>query len=371
MIRQRQATAPEPAVKSTNPKHTRAVVRTFPRIMVLSTPLTSFCTNSGTSPAATHFERARIALRAISWGTAAFALFATSAGPRDGRRSQAEADQAVAQALAPAKPPALDGSNRAAHSPRCFLAGVSLEVTEDDWNAVAVRKPVDLLVEHSFELGRGPVLSRKQMRRHPGNSQLVSPAPGRIRPGTRRRAKSHLMQPRAQGISNPEGAGLLDQDQESRLKSILGVMRVRELGTADAQHHRTMSLHQGLERQFGDLTPAVREPLEQLPVSELADGSDVEERVQLPLDGSFLRGLHRFSPVRFAASVAVSNVTTRQAGCNFLDGGGFIYLPSFSFGHIGAEIRQVPTSQRSQLRDNGLLLPSFAHIRQVASTSDV
>ena len=90
------------------------------------------------------------------------------------------------------------------------------------------------------------------------------------------------MEPGAQGIPNPQAAGLLDQDQERGLEGILCVVRVDERGAADAQNHRPVALHQGLESQFGDLAPARREPLQQLSVRKLPDRPEIEERVELP-----------------------------------------------------------------------------------------
>ena len=110
------------------------------------------------------------------------------------------------------------------------------------------------------------------------------------------------MEPRSQRIANPEVAGLLDQDQECGLKCVLGIMWVDELCSADAQNHRAVALDQRLESQFRDFEAAGRKPLQQLPVRKVSDCPDVEERAQLPSDGSILPGLHRSDPPRLFAS---------------------------------------------------------------------
>ena len=55
------ATAPSPAVKNTTAKNATAVIRNFPMIMALDTPLTSTRTDAETSPAVIQRDRAIIA----------------------------------------------------------------------------------------------------------------------------------------------------------------------------------------------------------------------------------------------------------------------------------------------------------------------
>ncbi len=53
-----------------------------------------------------------------------------------------------------------------------------------------------------------------------GGRLLGPPPPYGSRPGTRGRAQGNLVKPGAERIANPEPARFLDQDEESRLKSI-------------------------------------------------------------------------------------------------------------------------------------------------------
>ncbi len=133
-------------------------------------------------------------------------------------------------------------------------------------------------MEHTLQLGAGSVFVQHHVRRVLRRAIFVPPSPGGIRPCTGRRAKGHLMQPRAQRIPDPQAAGLLDQNQERGLKRILGVVRVCKLRPTNAQHHCPVPLDQRLESQLGDFAPIGREPFEQLPVRQLPDRSDIEER---------------------------------------------------------------------------------------------
>jgi hypothetical protein len=63
------------------------------------------------------------------------------------------------------------------------------------------------------------------------------------------------------------------------LKCVLGVVLVTEYRAADAEHHRSVSLYQSLERRFAGLTVCCHEPLEQLLVGYVPDHSFIEERV--------------------------------------------------------------------------------------------
>ena len=151
-------------------------------------------------------------------------------------------------------------------------------------------------MEDFLDFGADPVLLLIDARRHLRHASFVPPPPGSRCAGTRCRANGHLMEPWAQGIPNPETAGFLNQNQECRLERVLPVVGVDKLGAADAQDHRAVALDQGLESQLSGLAPAGRKPREQLPVRELPDCPHVEERTQLPQDGSILPCLHGSGP---------------------------------------------------------------------------
>jgi hypothetical protein len=92
------------------------------------------------------------------------------------------------------------------------------------------------------------------------------------------------VEPTGHGGSASDRSGPARQDQEGRLKGILGVVWVAEDRAADAEHHRTVSLQQSLERQFAGLTVCGHEPLEELLVGDVADHAFMEERAGVPPD---------------------------------------------------------------------------------------
>ena len=77
-----------------------------------------------------------------------------------------------------------------------------------------------------------------------------------------------LVQPAPQGVSSPDRAALLDQDQEGRLEGVLGIVRVAQDPPADAQDHRPVPPHQRLE---GPGVALGEETLEELRVGEPRD----------------------------------------------------------------------------------------------------
>ena len=57
-----------------------------------------------------------------------------------------------------------------------------------------------------------------------------------------------------------------------------------------------MPLHQGGERLFGRIAPLGREPLEELPISQLADRPGREQCAKLPHDAAILSYGHGLPP---------------------------------------------------------------------------
>ena len=204
--------------------------------------------------------------------------------PRHGERAQlrgdAAAEQAVAEASAAPRQPALDRADRPAQVPRGLLVGAALEVAEDDRRAVTFGEPVDLLVQQPLQLdvaARGGSPARRHRR-----APLEATVAGGRRPGARRGPVGDLVQPGAERIPHPEPARPLHQDQERGLEGVLGVVRVSQHAPADPQDHRPVPLHQDREGQLGGLAPVGGEPLQELAVGQLADRADVEERPELP-----------------------------------------------------------------------------------------
>ncbi len=114
------------------------------------------------------------------------------------------------------------------------------------------------------------------------------------------------MQPGAERISHPERAGLLDEYEEGRLEGVVCVVDIRKPGAADAHHHRTVTLHERREGQFGSLAVPGREPLQQLPVREFAKRPQVEERVEFAEDCSITPVPHRSDPRPGLASLLIA-----------------------------------------------------------------
>ena len=66
----------------------------------------------------------------------------------------------------------------------------------------------------------------------------------RIRPGRGRGEMGHPMEPGPQRVADPERAGPADQDQESRLEGVVGIVGCRGARAAGAEHHRPVTLDQ-------------------------------------------------------------------------------------------------------------------------------
>ena len=171
------------------------------------------------------------------------------------RRGQSPAGQAAPEPLAAPGQPAPDRPDRAAQVPRGLLAGVAFQVAEDDRRAVALREPVDLLVERPRRGRRGrrrpsrvaadlgPALSIA--RRRAGVGPAPGPRPGR-RPGAARGRAS-----RAPRASRP----LRARTRNVAWKASIASWSSRRM---PRQARRTIGpcrSDQRLERQLGRLAP--------------------------------------------------------------------------------------------------------------------
>jgi hypothetical protein len=59
----------------------------------------------------------------------------------------------------------------------------------------------------------------------------------------------------------------MNQDQERRLESIIGIVGVAEQTPTHAQYHRAVTLHEGFKRR---LVVLADEPSQQLPIGQVA-----------------------------------------------------------------------------------------------------
>ena len=95
----------------------------------------------------------------------------------------------------------------------------------------------------------------------------MAPAAKRLGPRPSRNPIRHAVKPAWQEVSVPDRRCLADQHQERRLEGVLDVPRVAEHPSTQAQHHRTVQVHQRLE---GGLIPTRPVTLQELPVPQTA-----------------------------------------------------------------------------------------------------
>ena len=74
----------------------------------------------------------------------------------------------------------------------------------------------------------------------------------------------------------------MGQYQECGLEGVFGVVTVAEDAPADAKHHRTMPVHQLLERRLRGLVAAGDEPVQELRVRQRPERAQVDDPVDLP-----------------------------------------------------------------------------------------
>ena len=111
----------------------------------------------------------------------------------------------------------------------------------------------DLLVNDDQQLGPGSELVRGQgraVRFGAGPEGFQGVAAYRVGPGPRGHAIGNAVKPGAKPAMVAKPARLANQDQESRLKCIAGVMRVGKPAPADAHNHRTVALDQRFQGRF-------------------------------------------------------------------------------------------------------------------------
>ena len=209
-------------------------------------------------------------------------------------RAESSAAEAVAEDLPGPGQSRLDRPDRPAQMTGGMLVGARPEVAEDHGGPIPLGEPAQLLVERpdQFVVDPGAGLPRL-----PRRDPLVPTPPGDGRPEADRGPVGHLMEPGAEGIPDPEGAGPPDQDQERGLEGILRVTRLDQDAPADPEDHRPMPLHQGREGPLGRVPPAGREPLQELAIGQVADHPQGEQRADLAEDFPILSDRHgRNSP---------------------------------------------------------------------------
>src|SRR5262249_48139380 len=86
------------------------------------------------------------------------------------------------------------------------------------------------------------------------------------------------------------------QNQEGRLKGILGLVLVAQGRPADPQDHRAVTLYERRERDLGCMTAPGGKPLQKLAIAQPGDCPFVEERIQGTRQDAFIANDHECSP---------------------------------------------------------------------------
>ena len=91
----------------------------------------------------------------------------------------------------------------------------------------------------------------------------------------------HAVQPARERILHPERSRLFGQHEEGGLEGILGGVLVAEHAPADAEDHRPVPLHQGLEGELGAVLGPVGEPRQELGIRQPGEGAQVPQPMNL------------------------------------------------------------------------------------------
>jgi hypothetical protein len=133
--------------------------------------------------------------------------------------------------------------------PGGFLAGLALQIAQDDDGTILVGQAAQLLVEQGLQV------TPEVLPHHPGfghlhHLPLPHPPPGGQRLRLEGRVGGDPVQPVGQQRARRDGSGLAGQDEEGGLERILGVVVVAEGTAADAPDQRAVPAHEGREGGF-------------------------------------------------------------------------------------------------------------------------
>ncbi len=134
----------------------------------------------------------------------------------------------------------------------------------------------------------------------------VARAPDAAGPGPRPGPR-HDRQPgaaRARATRAPRASGPCGPAREKSPGTRLALVVVAKYAAARPEHHRTMPLDQGRERQLGGFAVISREPLEQLPVGQARGDPRVEQRPQIPPGNRNRLARHRLAPITDTARLS-------------------------------------------------------------------
>src|SRR5262249_55080586 len=149
-----------------------------------------------------------------------------------------------------------------AELPSDFLAGLLLQVAQDDDSTILVGKSAQLFVQQGLQVTPKAWFYCGWFRHvHYLPFPLLPSGGGRSR--IQRRLVSHAIKPVSDHLPWLNGRCFANEDEEGGLERILSVMVAVEDTAADTPNHRAMPPHQGYKRPFVTAADVV---LEQLPI---------------------------------------------------------------------------------------------------------
>ncbi|MBI1831634.1 MAG: hypothetical protein HYR84_09315 [Planctomycetes bacterium] len=182
---------------------------------------------------------------------------------RPGRQHHAPTRQTIRQHHSATGQSAVDRPFRNAERLRGLLARLAFQIAQDDGHAILLVELIQLVIEQGLQIN--PEVVRRStffIRRGHGHFSLLTLLRGG--PGANRGLIGDAVQPIADQLARPNRGRLANENQERRLKGILGIVEIAEHAQAYAEHHRTVAAHQQLERPF---LLATEEGVQQLPIA--------------------------------------------------------------------------------------------------------
>jgi hypothetical protein len=188
--------------------------------------------------------------------------------------------------------------------PSHFLAGLTLQVAQDDDAPILVGQADQLLVKYGLEI-TPPVLWGHGWFGHRGHLPFSLLPLGGGRPGLQGRLVSHAIEPVGQQLPGSNRRCLTDEDKEGGLEGVLGIVVVPENTAAHPPDHRPMPLHKGCESR---LVTAADVVLQQLAIGQARTvPQDAAEVLHDPVHRA---GCH--VPSFAGATLTVYLITTRR-----------------------------------------------------------
>jgi hypothetical protein len=190
-----------------------------------------------------------------------------------------------------ARKPALKGTQGPAKFLGRLVPRFPFQVAQNQRRAVFLRQTVQFLVQGRAQfaparLGRDARLpSIRRIVKRLG----VRALPFCPRSGSQSDALGDPVEPTARRVPLGNGTGFANEDEESGLKSIFGIVWVRENATADAQDHRAMSSQDGFK---GGLILSDNEALQELSVGQGPGGPRASQLADVPQDSASLFAPH-------------------------------------------------------------------------------